>query len=59
MAIVSTSKGIVTDKKARELNLGGEVLWDGGVAGVTCSFSRGGDCPVGKRSRLLEAFWVV
>lgn len=26
IAIVSTSKGIVTDKKARELNLGGEVL---------------------------------
>lgn len=26
MAIVSTSKGIVTDKKARELNVGGEVL---------------------------------
>ena len=25
-AIVSTSKGIVTDKKARELNVGGEVL---------------------------------
>ena len=26
IAIVSTSKGIVTDKKARELNAGGEVL---------------------------------
>ncbi|MCI1268461.1 MAG: 30S ribosomal protein S8 [Ruminococcus sp.] len=26
VAIVSTSKGIVTDKKARELNVGGEVL---------------------------------
>ena len=26
IAIVSTSKGIVTDKKARELNVGGEVL---------------------------------
>ena len=26
IAIVSTSKGIMTDKKARELNLGGEVL---------------------------------
>ena len=25
-AIVSTSKGVVTDKKARELNVGGEVL---------------------------------
>ncbi len=25
-AIVSTSKGIMTDKKARELNVGGEVL---------------------------------
>ncbi len=26
IAIVSTSKGIVTDKKAKELNVGGEVL---------------------------------
>lgn len=26
IAIISTSKGIVTDKKARELNMGGEVL---------------------------------
>ncbi len=26
IAIVSTSKGIMTDKKARELNIGGEVL---------------------------------
>ena len=26
VAIVSTSKGIVTDKKARELNVGGEIL---------------------------------
>ena len=26
IAIVSTSKGLVTDKKARELNVGGEVL---------------------------------
>lgn len=26
IAIVSTSKGIITDKKARELNVGGEVL---------------------------------
>ena len=26
IAIISTSKGIVTDKKARELNVGGEVL---------------------------------
>ena len=26
IAIVSTSKGIVTDKKARELNVGGEVI---------------------------------
>lgn len=26
VAIISTSKGIVTDKKARELNVGGEVL---------------------------------
>ena len=26
LAIVSTSKGIMTDKKARELNVGGEVL---------------------------------
>jgi small subunit ribosomal protein S8 len=26
IAIVSTSKGIVTDKKARELNVGGEIL---------------------------------
>ena len=26
IAIVSTSKGVVTDKKARELNVGGEVL---------------------------------
>ncbi|MGE4548288.1 MAG: 30S ribosomal protein S8 [Intestinibacillus sp.] len=26
IAIVSTSKGIMTDKKARELNVGGEVL---------------------------------
>ena len=26
IAIISTSKGIMTDKKARELNLGGEVL---------------------------------
>ena len=25
-AIISTSKGIMTDKKARELNLGGEVI---------------------------------
>ncbi len=25
-AIISTSKGIVTDKKARELNVGGEVM---------------------------------
>ena len=25
-AIVSTSKGVITDKKARELNVGGEVL---------------------------------
>ncbi|MFI3228176.1 MAG: 30S ribosomal protein S8 [Clostridia bacterium] len=25
-AIISTSKGVVTDKKARELNVGGEVL---------------------------------
>ena len=26
IAIVSTSKGIMTDKKARELNVGGELL---------------------------------
>jgi len=26
IAIISTSKGILTDKKARELNIGGEVL---------------------------------
>ena len=26
IAIVSTSKGVMTDKKARELNIGGEVL---------------------------------
>ena len=26
IAIVSTSKGIMTDKKARELNVGGEIL---------------------------------
>ena len=26
IAIVSTSKGIVTDKKAREINVGGEIL---------------------------------
>ena len=26
IAIVSTSKGIMTDKKAREMNVGGEVL---------------------------------
>jgi small subunit ribosomal protein S8 len=26
VAIVSTSKGIMTDKKARQLNVGGEVL---------------------------------
>ena len=26
IAIISTSKGIMTDKKARELNVGGEVL---------------------------------
>ena len=34
IAIVSTSKGIMTDKKARELNVGGEVLafiWKGGI----------------------------
>ncbi|MBR1723735.1 MAG: 30S ribosomal protein S8 [Ruminococcus sp.] len=26
VAIISTSKGVITDKKARELNVGGEVL---------------------------------
>ena len=26
IAIVSTSKGVITDKKARELNVGGEIL---------------------------------
>ena len=26
IAIVSTSRGVMTDKKARELNVGGEVL---------------------------------
>jgi small subunit ribosomal protein S8 len=26
IAVVSTSKGIMTDKKARELNVGGEIL---------------------------------
>ena len=26
VVIVSTSKGVVTDKKARELNVGGEVM---------------------------------
>jgi small subunit ribosomal protein S8 len=26
MAIISTSKGVITDKEARELNVGGEVL---------------------------------
>lgn len=26
IAIISTSKGVVTDKKARELNVGGEIL---------------------------------
>ena len=33
IAIVSTSKGVMTDKKARELHIGGEVLafvWSGG-----------------------------
>ena len=33
VAIISTSKGIMTDKKARELHVGGEVLafiWEGG-----------------------------
>ena len=27
IAIISTSKGIVTDKEARKLGLGGEVIW--------------------------------
>ena len=26
VAIISTSKGIVTDKEAREMNIGGEIL---------------------------------
>ena len=26
VAIVSTSKGVITDKEARDLNVGGEVL---------------------------------
>jgi small subunit ribosomal protein S8 len=26
IAVVSTSKGVMTDKKARELNVGGEIL---------------------------------
>ena len=26
IAIISTSKGVITDKEARELNVGGEVL---------------------------------
>ena len=26
IAIISTSKGVMTDKKARKLNVGGEVL---------------------------------
>ena len=33
IAIISTSKGVMTDKKARELHIGGEVLafvWEGG-----------------------------
>ena len=27
IAILSTSKGVITDKEARELGIGGEVLW--------------------------------
>ena len=27
LAIISTSKGVITDKKAREENVGGEVLF--------------------------------
>ena len=37
IAIVSTSKGVMTDKKARELHIGGEVLacvWSGGLRNV-------------------------
>ena len=37
IAIVSTSKGVMTDKKARELHIGGEVLafiWEGGFRNV-------------------------
>ena len=37
IAIVSTSKGVMTDKKARELHIGGEVLafvWEGGKRNV-------------------------
>ncbi|MDR1595170.1 MAG: 30S ribosomal protein S8, partial [Prevotellaceae bacterium] len=26
IAVISTSKGVITDKEARELNVGGEVL---------------------------------
>jgi len=26
IAIISTSKGVITDKEAREMNVGGEVL---------------------------------
>ena len=37
IAIVSTSKGVMTDKKAREAHVGGEVLafvWEGGYRNV-------------------------
>ena len=36
IAIVSTSKGVMTDKKARELNVGGEVLAFGKEEHVQC-----------------------
>ncbi len=34
IAIISTSKGVMTDKKARELHVGGEVLHSSGKEGI-------------------------
>jgi hypothetical protein len=38
--IVSTSKGVMTDKKARELNVGGELLKKPCTKGLISKYSR-------------------
>ena len=56
IAIISTSKGVMTDKKARELHVGGEVLAITVPAGVTVNVAEGNVVTVkGPKGELTKA----